>query len=905
MEKHKVLDLLLVELQRFLVVLDKENLSGNATIQKGVLSDLLQSYRGNGGDEEYIYMNKVTVPGKGQDKTDKGEKYDLTNGKGGKPVPAPQKSLPDLPPPRTGVVGREPFPLPVALPVTPAPACLEEGYYEEAQPYDSTNNDDGEAVSSSYESYDEEEVTKGKSTLSAQHQWPSTEASIELMKDARICAFLWRKKWLGQWAKQLCVIREHRLMCYKSSKDQTPLLDVSLLGCTVVYKEKLPKKKEHKLKVIPMGGETLVLGLQSKEQAEQWLKVILEISPRPAEGQDAQHQVSDSPRLICTKVEQSERYSVMSESGSSTDSHAEVPENKDVKKKYGAGLKFSNLMNMGKKKPLSLEISEKCVDTSGYLNVLVNSHWRSRWCLIRNGQLWLYQDKGKTKVAQQPVPLEGCMVVPDPSPEHLYSFRIENDRAQLATLEAKSSADMGHWLGLLLSQTGSKTDPEELTYDYVNSERISSIVNAAKTSLYLMQRRFSEPNNYIDSLPSVPHGSDDLYDDVPSIEADPEDAEDSSLLESREDSGVCGQEEPCGPEVKPALGSGQEAADQVYLDLIPVRSFLHTSGGRTSPLKDSSSPTAAPAEGPLDPPSTVRRERECLGSLDVESNSQSDLSPSLTQNGTNPTATTSRSEPESRSPCPSPIPLHTPPQKNTFPSQDTPRKANPGTKTPPVSSAAPLSTHTPKTQVGLSTASLPPHSPQPPRGRSTSSGDKIKALSTGHPGAIEAKLGKNRTEADLRRYTDERDGLEREREEVRSSLAHLKKQRRGTKEELSTCQDPGLQASLEACLKQKEEACREAERRRVEVELRLMEVKENLRKVESGPFTLGTTLNSLQDTPTPKAVSMTTTQTSNSGDLSSPINSATALKNRPASVMSSSKGNVLEKAKEWEKKSTT
>lgn len=49
--------------------------------------------------------------------------------------------------------------------------------------------------------------------------------------------------------------------------------------------------------------------------------------------------------------------------------------------------------------------------------------------------------------------------------------------------QAKTSADMGHWLGLLLSQMGTKTDPEELTYDYVNSERISSIVNAAKTSL--------------------------------------------------------------------------------------------------------------------------------------------------------------------------------------------------------------------------------------------------------------------------------------------------------------------------------------------------------------------------------------------------------------------------------------
>lgn len=64
-------------------------------------------------------------------------------------------------------------------------------------------------MSSSYESYDEEENSKGKS---APYQWPSPEASIELMRDARICAFLWRKKWLGQWAKQLCVIKDTRLL---------------------------------------------------------------------------------------------------------------------------------------------------------------------------------------------------------------------------------------------------------------------------------------------------------------------------------------------------------------------------------------------------------------------------------------------------------------------------------------------------------------------------------------------------------------------------------------------------------------------------------------------------------------------------------------------------------------------
>lgn len=60
--------------------------------------------------------------------------------------------------------------------------------------------------------------------------------------------------------------------------------------------------------------------------------------------------------------------------------------------------------------------------------------------------------------------------------------------------------------------------------------------------------------------------------------------------------------------------------------------------------------------------------------------------------------------------------------------------------------------------------------------------------SPGCPGAVEGKLGKNRTEADLRRYIDERDRLEKEKEEVRSSLASLKKEKRDTREDLSACQ---------------------------------------------------------------------------------------------------------------------
>ncbi|KAA8581542.1 hypothetical protein FQN60_003123 [Etheostoma spectabile] len=953
-----------MELHYFLLILDKETLSGSATIQKGLLSDLLQSYRASSGaDEEYIYMNKVIVTGKDKGKDDRSDA--LVNGKAAKYVPVPQKNLPDLPPPRAvelvlvtfrhprvkegrevvavsheqgplhseptlihphshparlvlsvlqieghilctnirGMVGREPFP----LPAVPAPACIDtsESYYEEAQPYEEAfndldcfglhsgpwmrvqssdsvvyaviNRDDGDAVSSSYESYDEEEViTREKSSSpSAQHQWPSAEASIELMKDAQICAFLWRKKWLGH------------------SKEQTPLLDVSLLGCSVVYKEKQLKKKEHKLKIIPVAGEAIVLGLQSKEQTEQWLKVIEEISPKPTENCDSQHSVSDSPRLICSRGELSERYSVASESGSSTDSHAETPENKDVKKKYGAGLKFSNLMNIGKKKPSSLESQEKCVDTSGCLNVLVNSQWRTCWCLIKNGQLWFYQDKGKNKVSQPAVNLWGCSVLPDPSPEHLYSFRIDMDGTQLATLErhsiaeggllAKTSADMGHWLGVLLSQTGSKTDPEELTYDYVNSERISSIVNAAKTSLYLMQR-FSEPNTYIDTLPSIAHNSDELYDDVASL-ADPEDAEESNVPNS-EDNNAQEHNEECTQDIKESVGAEQDIENRVYLDLVPLRSFLHTSsGGKAPPAKEASRHSPVPVEDQKD---TSPQMKEII----TTNLTEPDSTPVLHE-----TSSTSISKPEQEQPL-TPTPPQPQPVKTSSQSQDTPKRTSLGI--PQVFSSSGVQIHkSPTISAEL------PRSPQPLR---------PKAHTIGCPGAVEGKLGKKRTEADMRRYIDERDRLEREREDMRSILANLKKERRETKDELSVCQDPKQQASLEGRLKQNEEACREAEQRRVEVELRLMEVKESLKKVESGPFTLGTTLDSsLQDTSMAKAVTLPAPQTSSSSqpynnnanaDPASPVNSASVLKNRPASIMAT-KGKVLQKAKEWEKKNTT
>lgn len=71
-------------------------------------------------------------------------------------------------------------------------------------------DNDSDAMSSSYESYDEEEE-EGKG-LQPMHQWPSEEASMDLVKDAKICAFLLRKKRFGQWTKLLCVIKDSKLL---------------------------------------------------------------------------------------------------------------------------------------------------------------------------------------------------------------------------------------------------------------------------------------------------------------------------------------------------------------------------------------------------------------------------------------------------------------------------------------------------------------------------------------------------------------------------------------------------------------------------------------------------------------------------------------------------------------------
>lgn len=55
--------------------------------------------------------------------------------------------------------------------------------------------------------------------------------------------------------------------------------------------------------------------------------------------------------------------------------------------------------------------------------------------------------------------------------------------------------------------------------------------------------------------------------------------------------------------------------------------------------------------------------------------------------------------------------------------------------------------------------------------------------------------------------------------------------------------DKSLLSPVEQKLKETEEECKKKEDQRVDLELSLMEVKENLRKAEAGPVTLGTAVD--------------------------------------------------------------
>lgn len=504
---------LIVELRLFLELLDHEYLTSTVREKKAVITDILLRIQSSTGFEVKDHATKPETPSS---------------------LPAPpQMPLPEIPqpwlPPDNG-----PPPLPTS--------SLPEGYYEEAVPLSPgkapeyiTSNYDSDAMSSSYESYDEEEEDgKGKKT---RHQWPSEEASMDLVKDAKICAFLLRKKRFGQWAKLLCVIKDTKLLCYKSSKDQQPQMELPLQGCNIAYIPKDSKKKKHELKITQQGTDPLVLAVQSKEQAEQWLKVVREICSGcsgPAEPECPPPPSSPVHKVELEKRPSSERPSSdgegVAENGIATCNGKEQVKRKKSSKSEAKGTvskvtgkKITKIIGLGKKKPSTDEqtsSAEEDVPTCGYLNVLSNSRWRERWCRVKDNKLILHKDRTDLKMHIASIPLRGCEVIPGLDSKHPLTFRLLRNGQEVAVLEASSSEDMGRWIGILLAETGSSTDPGALHYDYIDVEMSANVIQTAKQTFCFMNRRVLSTNPYVGSTSNGyahPSGTALHYDDVPCI----------------------------------------------------------------------------------------------------------------------------------------------------------------------------------------------------------------------------------------------------------------------------------------------------------------------------------------------------------------------------------------------------
>uniref|UniRef100_A0A8C6JIF9 Actin filament-associated protein 1-like 1 n=1 Tax=Melopsittacus undulatus TaxID=13146 RepID=A0A8C6JIF9_MELUD len=555
----RVLDQLLPELSVLLKLLDHEYLSATTQEKKLAVSTILQKLQPPAGkDMDYMYVNTASLSNGTSFVESLFEEFGMSWGRCGQqgswgtrerrvkavslclswaPVdPAPP--LPTTPPPEDYYEealplgpGKAPEYITSRSECCSPPNSIEDGYYEDADSSypvtrmngeQKTSYNDSDAMSSSYESYDEEEE-EGKSQQLT-HQWPSEEASMNLVKDCRICAFLLRKKRFGQWAKQLTIIRDSKLLCYKSSKDRQPHVEVPLGSCNVIYVPKDGRRKKHELRFSLPGAEALVLAVQSKEQAEEWLKVIKEASSPATCGVE----VPTSPVMPCKldldkrlsqEKHTSDSDSVATGETSSTAARREPGEHGKSKKSgladlkgsmsRAAGKKITRIISFSKKKPspedTQTSSTEEDIPCCGYLSVLVNQCWKERWCRLKGNTLYFHKDRTDLRTHVNAIVLRGCEVVPGLGPKHPFAFRILRNGQEVVALEANCSEDLGRWLGLLLVETGSQTAPEALHYDYVDVETIANIVTAVRHS-YLWASS---------SQDHQPDSSRVVYDDVP------------------------------------------------------------------------------------------------------------------------------------------------------------------------------------------------------------------------------------------------------------------------------------------------------------------------------------------------------------------------------------------------------
>ncbi|XP_069473836.1 actin filament-associated protein 1-like 2 [Ambystoma mexicanum] len=522
MENQRDLDRLLTDLQAFLLVLDKEKLSLEAQVKKEGVAELLARLQ-NHPVEDAEYMTMGCLSTSGGHGSDRGP-LACPARKGSSQTPAEKERLHGIPAPRSR--------LPLHLPLTeservrlglPSHLQLQEGdnSYEEAEPVSPRGQSNAGSVdtdSSHYESYgEEEECVKDRAHYI---QWPTGAAVNDgpARPESQICGFLWRKKWLGQWAKQLFIIREHLLLCYKCARDLHPLLQLDLRGCRVAYKPKHSKKMQHELKICS-SSETLVMGFQSRQQAEEWRKVIEDVSSSapltPSSNNSPALRGTDRSRHSPQTGTDRSRHSRQTgtdrsrhslHTGTETIRHSPQPGTERISPSPQLGTDTSRPSSQVKSSAGCSERDQRHLPVPSQgprlVNVLLGCRWQRFRCLVERGVLQMFWDSAGADPPEHSVILAGCEVTPcrDPDAGQLNSICISKHGKDIAILETGSEDERGHWLKLL--QAGSEGDPESeacSVYERTNGEIPSPAdgTNLAYVGALLL-RKFPTPNAYMD-----------------------------------------------------------------------------------------------------------------------------------------------------------------------------------------------------------------------------------------------------------------------------------------------------------------------------------------------------------------------------------------------------------------------
>eukprot|EP00076_Gallus_gallus_P033034 XP_024998572.1 actin filament-associated protein 1-like 2 [Gallus gallus] len=302
--------------------------------------------------------------------------------------------------------------------LAPPPA---EGSYEETKPLSPTGHSGADTDSSHYESYGEDEdgATDRSHYRRCPPARPPPPADPPGRPEPQLCGFLWRKRRLGRWAKQLFVVREHTLLGFRCAADPQPALQLDLRGCCVAYKEKRGERLRHALKVVGTEGKALLIGFPSRQQAEDWRKVIEEVSSSAPSGLAA----CSPPAAPCRAF------------GRAANPKEEEEEGED-------GTRRSP--------PRSPSEATK----GGFLALRLRGRWRRLWCAARRGALRMFAEAGGTpRPPPRAVLRDGSNATPSGSPQRLHVARRVRE---FTALQTRSDEEREAWLKSLRAKGGGR-----------------------------------------------------------------------------------------------------------------------------------------------------------------------------------------------------------------------------------------------------------------------------------------------------------------------------------------------------------------------------------------------------------------------------------------------------------------